>query len=515
MVRFLGSLLLLAATALAAQDSPRALTGPAPVTVDPEVLKTVSFNKDVLPVLQRNCQVCHRPGEAAPMSFLTYDSTRPWAKAIKQAVVSRKMPPWFADPSYGAFRNDPTLTSHDVAMLAAWADNGAPEGNEADRPKPVQWPSGWRTQPDVIISIPEAHAVPAKGSGEIKAFMVPNPFKQDTWVRSIEIRPGNPSVVHHVMLQVPEDLPVQPPSWGATATPCVASALGPQQDFNEALPTTIATKLNGGTPQPTVKPPKNFAILEAVYAPGAPPMDFGLYDSAKLIPGGGNLRIEVHYTPNGVATTDQTKIGFKLAKEPPEHRYLTLAPKSLANPQRRIPPGAANFETRGELEFGQDAQLVWLMPHMHLRGKDMTFSLTTPAGRTDKVLDARFNFAWQLGYEMQQPIRIRKGTRMVVVAHHDNSANNPYNPDPSKEVAWGDLTSDEMVLPWFGVVVDKGVDPERLLAIRQNGCSAANSILPFPIGVPGLQNPSVPGVPAVPNLSLPGLPGIQIPVPRK
>src|SRR5678815_1917226 len=207
MVRFLGSLLLLTATALAAQDSPRALTGPAPVTVDPEVLKTVSFNKDVLPVLQRNCQVCHRPGEAAPMSFLTYESTRPWAKAIKQAVVSRKMPPWFADPSYGAFRNDPTLTPHDVAILAAWADNGSPEGNEADRPRPVQWPNGWRTQPDVIISIPEAHAVPAKGSGEIKAFMVPNPFTQDTWVRSIEIRPGNPSVVHHVMLQVPEDLP--------------------------------------------------------------------------------------------------------------------------------------------------------------------------------------------------------------------------------------------------------------------------------------------------------------------
>jgi hypothetical protein len=332
-------------------------------------------------------------------------------------------------------------------------------------------------------------------------------------VRSIEIRPGNPSVVHHVMLQVPEDAPVQPPSWGATAAPaCTAQPLGLQQDFNEALPTTIANKLNGGPQQPTVKPPKNFAILEAVYAPGAPPMDFGLYDSAKLIPGGGNLRIEVHYTPNGVATTDQTRIGFKLAKEPPQRRYITLAPKSLANPQKRIPPGAANFETRGELEFGQDAQLVWLMPHMHLRGKDMTFILTSPSGRSETVLDAKFNFNWQLGYEVRQPIRIRKGARLTVVAHHDNSPNNPYNPDPSKEVAWGDLTSDEMVLPWFGVIVEKGADPERILAIRQSGCSAASALFPgLPIGVPGLQNP----VPAIPNLPIPVVPTIPIPIPRR
>src|SRR6185436_13900691 len=152
-----------------------------------------------------------------------------------------------------------------------------------------------------------------------------------------------------------------------TAAPAAAS----REAFTEGLPLEVANKLNGNTQLVAPKAPRQFAILEAVYAPGAPPMDFGLYDSAKLIPGGGNLRIEVHYTPNGVATTDQTKIGFKLAKEPPERRYITLAPKSLANPQRRIPPGAGNFETRGELEFGQDAQLVWLMPHMHLRGKDM------------------------------------------------------------------------------------------------------------------------------------------------
>ena len=485
MGRTLIALLLLTATLTATQNAPpRSLSGPSASAVVPE---SVSFNKDVLPILQRDCQTCHRPGEAGPMSFLTYESTRPYAKAIKQAVVTRKMPPWFADPGYGAFRNDPTLTGQEIAILSAWADNGAPEGNPQDKPKAVQWKSGWRVEPDVVVSIPEAHAVPAKGSGEIKAFLIPNPFQQDTWVRSIEVRPGNASVVHHVMVQVPEDTPQPSFSWGAPAVPCVASnnATAPQEAFREGspvqLPSANPNPFNTTPQQPAVKPPKNFAILEAVYAPGSQPTDFALYDSAKLIKGGGQLRIEVHYTPNGTATTDQTRIGFKLADEAPKYRYVTLAPKSLANAKVKIPAGAQNWETRGELEFGQDAQLVWLMPHMHLRGKDMKFNLVSTSGRDETLLNAQFNFNWQLGYEMQQPMRVRKGTRLVVVAHHDNSANNRYNPDPASDVAWGDLTSQEMVLPWFGVIVDRDADPEKILTIRQTGCS---NPLPFPLAVP-------------------------------
>lgn len=499
MARCLVSLLFLTATAMATQVSaPRQLTGPEPVA---SLKNQVSFNKDVFPILQKNCQVCHRPGEAAPMSFLSYQSTRPWAKAIKQAVVTRKMPPWFADPSYGDFRNDPTLTAHEIQILAAWADQGAPEGDAQDEPKPVQWPSGWRIDPDVVISIPGAYSVPAKGSGEIKSFLVPNPFQQDTWVSSIEVRPGNPSVVHHVMVQVPEDTPAPSFSWGATSLPCFSSPALAQQDFSETppvplnLPTPFPTLLNGGTQSPAVKPPKNFAILEAVYAPGTPPMDFSRYNSAKLIPGGGELRIEVHYTPNGTATSDQTRIGFKLAKEPPQYRYITLAPKSLADARKQIPAGAPDWETRGTLEFGQSAKLVWLMPHMHLRGKDMKFSLVSVDGRPRTILDAKFNFDWQLGYEIQEPIPVRRGTRMVVVAHHDNSANNPYNPDPSKDVAWGNLTSEEMVLPWFGVLVDRNADPERILLIQQTGCTTAGGVPASPVralGVPKLPAPPSP-----------------------
>src|SRR5215468_3581483 len=194
MTRFLSVIVLMSVTSLAAQVSS---------AVSPQA-DLVSFNKDVLPILQKNCQVCHRTGEVAPMSFLTYESTRPWAKAIKTAVLTKKMPPWFADPHYGEFRNAPKLSTEDIATLTAWADTGAREGGSADKPSAREWADGWRTNPDVIVSMKEPSFVPAKGDGEIKQFIIPNPFKEDTWVSSIEIRPGDPSVVHHVILQVQE-----------------------------------------------------------------------------------------------------------------------------------------------------------------------------------------------------------------------------------------------------------------------------------------------------------------------
>jgi hypothetical protein len=485
MARFLIVVLATAVSALATQVS-------APSSGQNQ---TPTFNKDVLPILQRECQACHRPGEVAPMSFLTYDSTRPWAKSIKQAVLSKKMPPWFADSQFGDFRNAPKLAPEDVQTLVAWADGGASEGNPQDKPAAVQWPNGWRTKPDVIISMPESHNVAAKGSGEIKSFLVRNPFKEDTWVSSIEIRPGDPSVVHHVILQVPEEAPAGDTYYwgGGGAVACSPlPAINTQTQALGVTPISIDGSVKPVKPATAPKPPKNFAILEAVYAPGSAPMDFAAYNSAKLIPGGGDLRMEVHYTPNGKATADQTRIGFTLAKKAPQYRFVTLAPKSLANTRKRIPAGAANYETRGELVFGQDARLVWLMPHMHLRGKDMTFKLISPkGGDIDTLLSAKFNFDWQLGYEFENPIRLRKGTQLAVIAHHDNSANNPYNPSPDKEVEWGSLTSQEMVLPWFGVIVDRNADPEKILSLRQGGCT--NTGLRDSATVPGLTStPSLP-----------------------
>jgi hypothetical protein len=445
MNRFLVAVLLTISMCLGAQVSA------APVT----------FNKDVLPILQKDCQVCHRPGGAGPMSFLTYESTRPWAKAIKEKVVGREMPPWFADPRYGEFRNAPKLTAADIKTLGEWSDSGAPEGDMKDAPTQIQWADGWRTQPDVIVSMPEPYTIRAKGEGEIKTFMVPNPFQQDTWVTSIEVRPGNPSVVHHVIVQVPE---VDAPTgfaWGG-----FQQVRGPLARDGRRQSGGQGGYYGDGSGT-AVSEFGTFATMEAVFAPGAPPLDFRFHNSAKLIPGGRPIRIEVHYTPNGKAASDQTMIGFTLATEPAKRRFVMMAPTTLVEKDSfRLPAGASNWKSTGEIIFTENAELVWFMPHMHLRGKDMTFQLLYPNGRTETVLKTKFNFLWQLGYEVETPIRIPKGTKMIVTAHHDNSANNPFNPDPTQNVRWGELTSQEMVLPWFGVVVDRAVDPDKIAFYR-------------------------------------------------
>jgi hypothetical protein len=205
-----------------------------------------------------------------------------------------------------------------------------------------------------------------------------------------------------------------------------------------------------------------FTTMETVYAPGTSPVDFRYTDSAKLIRGGGQLRLEVHYTPNGKATRDQTRVGFTLAKKEAKRRFVFMAPEHLVDPRKPIPAGDSNWETSGEIRFNQDVELAWFMPHMHLRGKDMTFQLVLPDGTSETVLSAKFNFNWQLGYELAKPVKVPKGTRMIVTAHHDNSANNKFNPDASQAVVWGDLTSEEMMLPWFGVVVDRDVQPAEI-----------------------------------------------------
>jgi hypothetical protein len=206
--------------------------------------------------------------------------------------------------------------------------------------------------------------------------------------------------------------------------------------------------------------------MEAVYAPGTQPLDFQYSNSAKLIPGGKPLRIEVHYTPNGKETVDQTKVAFTLAKTPAQKRFVMMAPEHLVDDRIPIPAGATNYETKGELTFTQDAELVWFMPHMHLRGKDMTFRLIYPDGREEDVLSARFNFNWQLGYEVNKPIKVPKNTKMIVTAHHDNSANNPMNPAPNAPATWGEMTSQEMMLPWFGVLVDRNATPDMIAVYR-------------------------------------------------
>jgi hypothetical protein len=459
----------------------------------------VTFNKDVLPILENNCQSCHRPGGIGPMSLLTYESTRPWAKAIKTAVVNKKMPPWFADPHFGDYRNAPKLTAADIKTLTAWADSGSSEGTAADKPSVTpEWKDGWRIQPDVVVSMPFDQPVVAVGPGEIKEYFIPSPFKEDTWVSSIEIRPGDPSVVHHVIVQIPDATqgkfvavrqvtnggtvvsvtgPGIPPGATVASADVIANAIqtfrfdgGGTVQGSGSYSDVIARNIERQTGQGA------FMTMEAVYAPGSQPLDFRYTDSAKLIPGGKPIRLEVHYTPNGKETTDRTMVGFTLAKEPAKHQFVIMAPEHLVDIRKPIPAGAANYETVGELTFTQDADLAWFMPHMHLRGKDMSYRLIFPDGHEQTVLNANFNFHWQLGYELAKPIKVPKGTRMVVTAHHDNSANNASNPTPKEPVAWGEMTAQEMMLPWFGVIVDRDTKPEMIAKYKPGDLDG-----PFPM----------------------------------
>ena len=428
---------------------------------------TPTYDRDVLPVLEKNCQSCHRPGEVAPMSFLTYQETRPWAKAIKAAVLGKKMPPWFADPKYGHFLNDRRLSDADTKTLVDWADNGAPEGNAKDKPAPVEFMTGWNIKPDVVLEMPKPFEVPAKGILEYQYVVVPTHFEKDMWVTSAEVRPGNRSVMHHVIIYV------RPPGSNYLKEAQPGVPFVPVQYERDANGAAVR-RLPPAGPQPPPPPPgqprqdpmAGIELLTA-YAPGlqAQRFDTPIADAAKFVPAGSDLVFQLHYTTNGKTATDQTKIGLTFAKNPPKYRVLT---GNATQHDFVIPPNDPNYESHSSVTFNVEAQLVWLMPHMHLRGKDFEFQAVYPTGETEKLLSVpKYNFNWQLGYEEAKPLVLPKGTKIECTAHHDNSVNNPANPNPNIAVRWGDQSWEEMMMGFFAVVVDANVKPQDLLVRPQ------------------------------------------------
>jgi hypothetical protein len=425
-----------------------------------------TFNKDVLPVLQKNCQSCHRPGEVAPMSLVTYQEARPWAKAIKAAVLSKKMPPWFADSKYGHFQNERRLSDGDVQALVNWADNGAVEGNAKDKPAPLAWVPGWNIKPDAVIEMPNAFEVPAKGTIEYQYIVVPTHFDHDVWVTAAEVRPGNRAVMHHVIVYVrppgsaylreaKPGIPYVPVSYERDANGAAVRRIpNPQQQAAnpDAQRGGLANSEAGG----------GIELLTA-YAPGLQEQHFDqpIADAAKFVPAGSDLVLQLHYTTNGKPASDKTKIGLTFAAKTPKYRYLVA---NAATQQFTIPPGDANYETHSTVTFNAPVQLVWLMPHMHVRGKDYLYQAVYPTGESETLLSVpKYDFNWQLGYEEAKPLSLPKGTRIDCTAHHDNSANNPYNPNPNVSVKWGDQTWEEMMIGWFAVVVDAGVKPSDII----------------------------------------------------
>ncbi|MDP9112354.1 MAG: cytochrome c [Acidobacteriota bacterium] len=431
-----------------------------------EALNTVTYNKDVFPVLQKNCQGCHRPGQIAPMSFLSYESTRPWAKAIKAAVLSKKMPPWGADSKIGHFTNDRSLKQSDIDILAKWADTGAAPGDPKDAPAPLDWPpDGWQIKPDVVIQGPRLD-VPASGLLEWTWVVIPSPFTEDTWVNSIELRPSNPTVTHHTCLALGPHKPGT--EYGkAIWQDKRRDANGDEIDDRKGLDgTTSGVKREPAPPNTVGGIFAGTNGIEECYEPGRGASDFRQYSAAKLIPAGTDIAINYHFTPNGTPVKGANiAIGFTVAKEPPKYRYLAM---SASAPQDHahfaIPPNDPNWESPpADVEFARDVTLVGMMPHMHLRGKQMSFELTYPDGRKEMILDVpKYDFTWQIWYDTW--IKIPKGTKMHIVAHYDNSANNKFNPNPNKTVYYGDMTWDEMMGPAYGLVVeDKTVDQKMVL----------------------------------------------------
>jgi Copper type II ascorbate-dependent monooxygenase, C-terminal domain len=426
-----------------------------------------TFTKDVAPILHRSCVTCHRPGEIAPMSLISYEETRPWSRSIKQKVVTRQMPPWFADPHFSdlKFQNDRTLTQKEVETIVAWADGGAPKGSDADMPPAPQFGAGWKFgQPDYVIKMPVPFELPAEGQVDYLSFYVPVPFDHDVFVEKIEMKPSNKAVVHHET------------GWTVTLRDDIKivdgkpySLDGKPLDKNELRPKGTTVFENPG----------NTKLI--CYVPGRG-YEEHRPGTAKRIVAGKNRYIlfDVHYQPSGKPEVDQSEIGLWFSKTPVTHEVITEmvggsedgtrivegrepTPElvTLNGVQRRrtqipnIPPYAENWSITAITPITDAITLYGLSPHMHLRGKDMNYVVVYPDGTQLPILSVpKYDFNWQLYYDLEQPLKIPAGSKIVAAGHYDNSVKNRYNPAPEKEVYWSEQSWDEMYEPYIEYSVD-------------------------------------------------------------
>jgi hypothetical protein len=396
----------------------------------------VTFSKDVAPIIQKNCQVCHRPGEVAPMSFMNYKEVRPWAKSIREKVVTREMPPWFADPKHNEFSNDCRLSQKEIDTIVAWVEGGTKEGDPKDMPANPKYTEGWQMgKPDVVLAMTTEFHIPAEGVIPYKYFAVPTNFTEDKYVQLAEIRSGDRAHVHHVIVSVRYPGTVELPPAGEL-TPERLAALRQAGANAQARPASAEDsdgRLVG-------------------WAPGEAPQTMRP-GQAKLIKKGSVLIFQVHYTTNGEPGKDRTSVGLIFSKVPVEKRVITAGATAR---NLVIPPGDPHYESTATFTFKEDSHIDSLHPHMHVRGKDFKYTLVYPDG-TSKVLlfVPRFDFGWQLTYFFKEEVAAPKGSRLEVVAHHDNSIKNKYNPDPTATVRWGDQTWDEMMIGYLDYTIDK------------------------------------------------------------
>jgi hypothetical protein len=368
---------------------------------------TVSWAEHVAPILYESCAGCHRPGQVAPMSLLTYEQARPWAKSIAKVTRDRIMPPWFASPEHGEFVEDPRLSDEQIDLLSRWVSAGVPAGDLSRAPQPPTFGSEWRIgEPDATF-VAEAFEVGDDVEDHYQWLQVENPIDQERWIKAIEVRPGFAEAVHHQL-----------------------TYLGP--------------------PGATIESVRGAGTLDLVFVggwgPGVAPLVFPDGYGMRM-PGKSTMFFQMHYhkTPGpGTGGTDQTRIGLHFYDQPPENVMETLW---LVDPALNIPPGEANYTSSSWIDLEHDAILFDYTPHMHLRGKSMVFTAQYANGEKEILLDVpRYDFDWQLTYSPTQPKILPAGTRLGVQASFDNSGGNPDNPDPAAWVRFGEKTTDEMMV---------------------------------------------------------------------
>ena len=426
---------------------------------------TVTFNKDVAPIFFKSCAECHRPGEAAPFSILSYKDARPWAKSIREQVVSRQMPPWHADPHVGKWANDRSLSRAEIDTIKAWVDGGASEGEANDLPPAPQFVEGWRIgKPDLMLTMPEEFTLDASGPDEYQHFEIPLNFTEDRYVLKAEARPGNRKIVHHIIAFI-----VPPPPGDRPQPGSEEAARRSAEDEKESIlyqegfvrrvkadapvyDDGCATKGGGIGFTRDGSAASNVMTALAGYAPGSDGNLFGAGVGIK-IPAGSRIRLEVHYSKiTGKVEKDRSRVGIIFAKEAPRQLAVT---RFIGNTYFRIPPGAARHRVTGCWTAPEDMHLHSLTPHMHYRGAAMEYKVFYPDGRSEVLLNVpNYSFAWQTTYVPQESIAIPKGTRFLITGYFDNSSKNKFNPDPTRTVRFGEPSYDEMLAGFINYTAD-------------------------------------------------------------
>ena len=431
---------------------------------------TPTFTKDVAPIVFNKCAACHRAGEVAPMTLTSFEDVRPWAKVIKNKVMSREMPPWGADPAHSLkMRNDRSLSQAQIDTIAAWVDGGAPKGSDADLPPLPAFAEGWTfgTEPDAILEMPVDFAIPAEGELGVQMFYSKVPWREDKFAETLELRPGNRAVVHHAgvfVVDIPE---------GATI---VKGRL--------VMPDGKASTDRGagvaGRADDTALPGANKLLS---WVPGRG-VDSHRADIGKRIPAGKYINWQIHYNPIGKAATDRTRLGIWFNKQAVTHELLIRqAGDALAttkgglslyraegkeveytadegSTRRRsktpnIPAYAEDWSLTGITPVTEDITLYAMSPHMHLRGKSLRWVVVYPDGREQTILDVpKFDFNWQIEYELETPLKIPAGSKILGIGKYDNSPKNRWNPAPNLEVYWSEQSWDEMYQPFTLYSVD-------------------------------------------------------------